>query len=52
MAPIDNVRRELAALPDDAPFVEWGRWILDDREDRSIAPGFTITPAEADALAS
>jgi hypothetical protein len=52
VAQIDDVRRQLAALPEDAPFVEWGRWILNDRADRSIAPGFTLTPAEADKLAA
>jgi hypothetical protein len=46
----DAIRRELAALPDTAPYVEWGRWILADRATRSIAPGFTITPAEAAKL--
>ncbi len=46
----DALRRELAALPDDAPYVEWGRWFLADRATRSIAPGFTITPAEAEKL--
>jgi serine/threonine protein kinase/WD40 repeat protein len=51
MAQFDDVRRALAASPGDAPFVEWGRWILDDRADRPIAPGFTITPAEAERLA-
>jgi serine/threonine protein kinase/WD40 repeat protein len=48
VAQIGDVRRQLAALPDDAPYVEWGRWILDPSPTRSIAPGFTITPAEAD----
>ena len=52
IAQTNDVRRELAALPDHAPFVEWGRWILNDRADRSIAPGFTLTPAEADKLAA
>jgi hypothetical protein len=47
---IGEVRRQLAALPDDAPYVAWGRWILDDSPTRSIAPGFTITPADADKL--
>jgi serine/threonine protein kinase/WD40 repeat protein len=47
---IGDVRRQLAALPDGAPYVEWGRWMLDDSATRSIAPGFTITPAEADKL--
>ncbi|MEO7599142.1 MAG: hypothetical protein ABIV50_09445, partial [Opitutus sp.] len=45
-----TVRAQLDALPDDAPLVDWGRWILNEREDRSIAPGFTITAAEAEAL--
>lgn len=31
--------------------VEWGRWFLADRATRSIAAGFTITPAEAEKLA-
>jgi hypothetical protein len=52
MRPMDAVRRELATLSADAPYAEWGRWILDDRADRPIAPGFTITPAEADQLAA
>jgi WD40 repeat protein len=51
MRQIDEVRRELATLSADAPYAEWGRWILDDRVDRPIAPGFTITPAEAEKLA-
>jgi eukaryotic-like serine/threonine-protein kinase len=50
VAQIDDVRRQLAALPDDAPLVEWGRWLLDDRAERPIAPNFTITPAEANLL--
>jgi WD40 repeat protein len=45
------LRREIMALPADAPLADWGRWILDHRAERSIAPGFTITPAEADHLA-
>ena len=52
VARIGDVRHQLAALPDDAPFVEWGRWMLDDSPSRSIAPGFTLTPAEADKLAA
>ncbi|MEO6001838.1 MAG: protein kinase [Opitutus sp.] len=51
MAQIDDVRRELATLPDDAPFVEYGRWLLDDSRMRSIAPGFTITPEELQKFA-
>ncbi|HUJ42665.1 MAG TPA: serine/threonine-protein kinase [Opitutaceae bacterium] len=47
----EEVQHQLAALPADAPLAEWGRWIIDNRSDRSIAPGFTITPEEADKLA-
>ena len=41
-----EVRAELAALPKDAPYAEWGRWILADRATRLIGPGFTVTAAE------
>ncbi|MSU50453.1 MAG: hypothetical protein EXS37_15440 [Opitutus sp.] len=47
----DDLRRELAALPNDAPYVEWGRWFLADRATRPIAPGLKITSAEAGKLA-
>jgi hypothetical protein len=50
IAQIEDVRRALAALPADAFLAEWGRWILDDRADRPIAPGFAITPAQAEEL--
>jgi hypothetical protein len=50
LARIGDLKRELAALPDSAPYVEWGRWFLSDSPTRSIAPGFTITPAEAKKL--
>jgi hypothetical protein len=50
LAQLDDVRQQLAALPADAPFAEWGRWFLNDRADRPIAPNFTVTPAEAEAL--
>jgi WD40 repeat protein len=46
-AKIDNVRREVATAPANDPTAAWGRWILSDDPNRSIAPGFTITPAEA-----
>jgi serine/threonine protein kinase/WD40 repeat protein len=49
---IEDVRRQLAVLPDDAPYVVWGRWLLDDSPKRSIAPGFTITSAEVDKPAA
>jgi hypothetical protein len=48
----DELRRELAALPADAPYVEWGRWFLADRATRPIGPGFKITRAELDNLAA
>lgn len=43
---LDQLRAELAVLPKDAPYAEWGRWILADRATRPIAPGFTVTAAE------
>jgi len=49
-AKFETLRQQLAALPADAPLAEWGRWILNNRADRSIAPGFTITVAEAEKL--
>jgi WD40 repeat protein len=51
VAKMEGLRREIAALPDDAPYVEWARWFLSDSPTRSIAPGFTITPADARKLA-
>ena len=48
---MQELRRTLAALPANAPYVAWGRWFLANRATRAIAPGFTITPAEADKLA-
>jgi serine/threonine protein kinase/WD40 repeat protein len=47
---VDAARSQLARLPVDAPLAEWGRWILDDRADRPIAPGFTATEADAKKL--
>ncbi len=47
----DEVRREIAALPDDAPYATWAKWFLSTDPARSIAPGFTITPADAKKLA-
>jgi hypothetical protein len=48
---LDGVRRALATMPASAPLAEWGRWILDDRAERPIAPGFTATAADAEHLA-
>jgi WD40 repeat protein len=47
---IDAIRSELAALPDDAPFAAWGRWFLADPATRPLAPGFTLTSAQAEKL--
>ena len=43
----DDLRREIAALPDAAG----AKWFLSTDPARSIAPGFTITPADAEKLA-
>jgi tetratricopeptide (TPR) repeat protein len=48
---MDDIRREIEALPAEAPFVEWARWFLSESPNRSIAPGFTVTPADAKTLA-
>lgn len=50
-AKIEDARRELDALPANDPYAEWGRWILSDSPTRPIAPGFTITPTDAEKLA-
>jgi WD40 repeat protein len=47
----DDLRREIAALPDTAPYATWAKWFLSTDPARSIAPGFTITPADAEKLA-
>jgi hypothetical protein len=49
---LDELRRTVAALPDNAPYVSWGRWFFADRATRPIAPGFTITAAEAEESAA
>jgi len=48
-AELAAVRRELSALPEDAPYAAWGRWILADPDQRPVAPGINITVAEARA---
>ena len=47
----DDLRREIAALPDTAPYAAWAKWFLSTDPARSITPGFTITPADAEKLA-
>ncbi len=47
---LDDLRREIAALPEGDVYAEWARWFLSDSPARPIAPDFTITPAEAKKL--
>jgi hypothetical protein len=47
----DALRREVAGLPKDAPYVEWGRWLLADPDTRPISPGARATPAAAEGAA-
>ncbi len=44
-----ELRRIIAELPENDRLAEWGRWLLSDSPQRPIAPGFTVTPAEAEA---
>jgi WD40 repeat protein len=41
---------ELATLPDDSPYVRWGRWLLADPTQRSISPESPLSPADAASL--
>ena len=45
----DSLRAEINALPADAPYAAWGKWLLADGGKRTLAPGFEITLAEAEA---
>jgi WD40 repeat protein len=45
----EALRAEVNALPDTAPFAAWGKWLLADSTKRTLAPGFEITLAEAEA---
>ena len=47
----DDLRREIAALPDAAPYAAWAKWFLSTDAARPIAPGFTVTPDKAKELA-
>lgn len=49
-ATLDEIRRTIQTLPASDPFAAWGQWIVSDDPNRPIAPGFTITPAEAEKL--
>ena len=44
-AKLAEIRRIINELPASDRVAEWARWILSDDPNRSIAPGFTITPA-------
>jgi WD40 repeat protein len=48
---LDELRREIDRLPENAPYAEWGRWLISENPTRSIAPGFTIKADEARNLA-
>jgi hypothetical protein len=37
-ATFEAIRAELEALPADAPFSDWGRWVLGDPASRPPAP--------------
>ena len=43
------LRAEVSALPAGAPFAAWGKWFFGDPAKRTLAPGFEITVAEAEA---
>jgi len=47
-ADLERVRRELEALPADAPMADWGRWFLADCATRPIAPGFSADAGKAE----
>ena len=49
---IEDIRQKLSQLPDDAPYVEYGRWFLSDQDTRPIAPGFKISARQADEITS
>jgi hypothetical protein len=48
----EHVRREVLRLPATDPFAEWGRWLVEARADRSIAPGLAMTAAQAEEIAA
>ncbi len=49
-ATMENLRAQIQALPKDTPLADWARWIVSERADRSIAPGFTLSSTEAEEL--
>lgn len=40
MADWESLRKEVKALPADAPFAAWGKWLLAEPDQRPLAPGF------------
>ena len=49
IAGFEKLRTRVLALPADAPWSAWGKWIFSDPAKRPLAPGFEITLAEAEA---
>lgn len=49
---IEELRREVSALPHSSPYILWGRWLLSDPDRQTIGPGFKISPADARNLRS
>lgn len=43
----DELRAEVNALPSNAPYAAWGKWLVAPRETRPISPGFAISLKEA-----
>ena len=48
---MEEIQREIAAQPATDAYATWAKWFLSIDAARSIAPGFTITPADAKKLA-
>ena len=48
---MEEIQREIAAQPATDAYAAWAKWFLSIDAARSIAPGFTITPADAKKLA-
>jgi hypothetical protein len=51
-ANVEHLRYQITALPANTPLADWARWVLDERPSRPIAPGFTVTEAEAKRLSA
>ena len=44
---MEAVRAQVTGLPNSAPYAEWGRWFFADPARRPLAPGFSISRADA-----